>query len=297
MAKRILLISLVLISLSMGYKLVQSIAADQTQVEQAFSATVMITMYGFEPEAESVNGIVSQAPQSGITQGLGTLVSHNGQQLIVTHDHWHLLDGEIELVQFRNAQEELVAQVRGEAFHNLIQYRDGGTMILSKPAEMADAIDAVNWNDAQSLETGSLVQVIYRNRDGQGGIASVEATVETVLLESGVPALSLRSTNGHVIVPGDSGGGIWLNGQLIGNLWMTITKEIWTTAESQEVETRIEQNWSMAARLTSNIQNELPSVNEQVPSQEMATDTDVQQVLPGIQVQGLPPAAPVDGVG
>jgi hypothetical protein len=258
----------------------------------------MITMYGFEPKEESTTGIASQATQSGRTQGLGTLVSHNGNHLIVTHDHWSMMDGELELVQFHNAQQELLAEMDGEEFRSLIQYRDGGTTVLSEPVNMVDSVDAVNWNDVQTLEQGSVVQVIHRRRDGQGGIAAVEATVETILLESGVPALSLRSLNGHVIVPGDSGGGIWLDGQLIGNLWMTMTKEFRATATPQESEARKEQNWSMAALLTNSIQDELPTPTEQVTSQLTASDTNAQQTLTEVHVQGLPPADQgVDGPG
>ena len=34
--------------------------------------------------------------------------------------------------------------------------------------------------------------------------------------------LSLRSLNGQSIEPGDSGGGIWVNGHLAGNMSMTV---------------------------------------------------------------------------
>jgi hypothetical protein len=48
-------------------------------------------------------------------------------------------------------------------------------------------------------------------------------------LFNGVKLLSLRSLNGQSIEPGDSGGGIWIDGHLAGNMWMTVreTRQYW----------------------------------------------------------------------
>jgi hypothetical protein len=44
------------------------------------------------------------------------------------------------------------------------------------------------------------------------------ASVETVQSGEGLPRLRLRG-DGVVVVPGDSGGGVWLRDRLLGNLW------------------------------------------------------------------------------
>lgn len=47
---------------------------------------------------------------------------------------------------------------------------------------------------------------------------------EVLAIEShnNIPLLSLRSLHGQTIEPGDSGGGVWLDGRFVGNLWMTV---------------------------------------------------------------------------
>ena len=61
--------------------------------------------------------------------GLGTLVSHKGELILITHDHWGPLKN-LGAVQFRNAAGDPLLELDGKTFKDLIRYRDGGTMIL-----------------------------------------------------------------------------------------------------------------------------------------------------------------------
>jgi hypothetical protein len=45
-----------------------------------------------------------------------------------------------------------------------------------------------------------------------------------VVLYQGLPVYKLRSLNGQYIQPGDSGGGVWQDGVLVGNNWAVLMK-------------------------------------------------------------------------
>jgi len=58
----------------------------------------------------------------------------------------------------------------------------------------------------------------------------LEAEVESIGEYKGLPIFVLRSLDGLPIVSGDSGGGIWQDGRLVGNMWATVTKPSATNA-------------------------------------------------------------------
>jgi len=76
--------------------------------------------------------------------GLGTLVSHHGEIILITHDHWGALDN-LGMVQFRNAAGDPLLELDGVAFKDMIRYQDGGTMILgkSKYGDQSDYLSAM----------------------------------------------------------------------------------------------------------------------------------------------------------
>jgi hypothetical protein len=86
----------------------------------------------------------------------------------------------------------------------------------------------------------------------------MDAVVEAIELKQGKKILVLRSVKGESIVPGDSGGGIYYNGQLVGNMWSTIAEEVTTTksrlfGSSIQVESNHDQ--SRAAIFTPELQS------------------------------------------
>jgi hypothetical protein len=57
----------------------------------------------------------------------------------------------------------------------------------------------------------------------------------------GLPVFKLRSLSGQPLKQGDSGGGVWFRGQLVGNTWATLLTSSGaekTTAIGSEVESR-----------------------------------------------------------
>lgn len=157
-------------------------------------------------------------------RGLATLVQHNGRRLIVTHDHWTHLNANLREVEFRDAQGTLLHILPAAAFHALIRHRDGGTLILAAPPELdhvpAAAIDLAAANSARP---GDVLWVVHRaagpGSSDTAGVEIVGARVQRSETAGPVPRLWLRGADGAAVLPGDSGGGVWLGTQLVGAVW------------------------------------------------------------------------------
>ncbi len=50
--------------------------------------------------------------------------------------------------------------------------------------------------------------------------------------------IEMRSLDGSSIEPGDSGGGIWIEGRLVGNLWSTVREDVIESKSQKLVGTR-----------------------------------------------------------
>lgn len=177
--------------------------------------------------------------------GLGTLVRSQGEYLIYTHDHWGDFEDCIK-VEFRNAQGELLFEMSGDQVKSLVRHQDGGNLLLKAPVEVqSDYLAAlINLSDPQfqrPLEAAEMTMSVVpdvgdqlvatrRDPDDRHRIELLAVYVEAVSEVEGVPVYHLRSQNGQVIIPGDSGGGVWLNGRLVGNVWWTeyvYDRQIW----------------------------------------------------------------------
>jgi len=78
---------------------------------------------------------------------------------------------------------------------------------------------AVSFGDVSVLSAGAQVLIPHQSQENPNRISVTAAVVESVTTVEGLPALKLRSLDGELIIKGDSGGGIWLEGQLVGNMW------------------------------------------------------------------------------
>lgn len=153
-------------------------------------------------------------------RGLGTLVQQNGETLIVTHDHWTHINPNLSVVEFRDATGALLLTLPAEAFRRLIRHRDGGTLILTAPAELAALPAAELDAPAGSSDESAVVWVARRDRSNGGATVEViSTTVQGVETADGLQRLRLRGADGAVVLPGDSGGGVWRGDRFVGNVW------------------------------------------------------------------------------
>jgi hypothetical protein len=170
-----------------------------------------------------------------VAEGLGALVTQGEERLIITHDHWSLLDSDLGAVQFGNATGELLLEVELIEFKNLIRYRDGGTMVIEAPEDLLlPGVGVLSWlpalgltdpDKSVDLSPGSIVLVAQRQRGDSVGVVIVRAEIERSGQRVGHPVYRLRSLSGQPIVGGDSGGSVWHEGELVANMWTAIMME------------------------------------------------------------------------
>jgi len=219
--------TMVLPGLAIDAALASNSEVDPAAAQKALAATVQILLMApvLDEQGQLVildNGSERQMQyQSG--EGLGTLVRMNNEFVIVTHDHWTLLNSQLAKARFYNANNELLVEISGVEFLGLIRSRDGGTMILTAPTELLanGVLATAEIGDSQAAGWGETVAVVYRNPDTWALDVKVMAVRETAEYQ-GRASYVLQSAEGTIVVPGNSGGGIWFEGGLVGNMWTTM---------------------------------------------------------------------------
>lgn len=199
------------------------------QEQMILNATVQIYTISFvDGQGPEENGVK-------MLRALGTLVNCREGTLLVTHDHWEYLDQK-GVVQFYDAEGSLFLEISTEEFSRSILYQDKGTLVLKFPAGWANhklstsqtshvnkspvPVLEANLGDAQAVTKGSNVYIARHQPDSAMKISLLAAEVVAVKSKKGVRVFILKSLDGDAIVRGDSGGGLWFNGQLIGNTWL-----------------------------------------------------------------------------
>lgn len=264
----------------------------QTEMQTILEATIQIYMYpqdslealGVDQGQKSLNEALAEAHvEYRYEMGLGTLVSHNGEIILITHDHWGDLD-DMGMVQFSNAAGDPLFELDGETFKALIRYQDGGSMILGRNAEgnRSDYFSAMaaisqakhNRNikpaelgSEQPVQQGQNLIIVRQGRNGSKAVELMAVNVEAVGERWGQLVYELRSAGGGDIMPGDSGGGLWLEGHLVGNMW----KSKYTYGMDWDA-LELEQQWTDTSYTAS-----LPDFADQVP-QVLEADQVVDEV-------------------
>lgn len=228
------------------------IAIDRSTREQILESTVCISLFApltdeqGNPQYVRVDG--QKAIQLTVGEGLGTMARQGDELLIVTHDHWPLLTPDLRRVEFHNVDHELLLEMSGEQFLQLIRYRDGGTLIISAPEVLARRLTAVPLGSSGSARKSALVTIAHRRPDdGRIGVAAMQ--VQKELNYKGQPVYRLTSLNGEVVIEGNSGGGVLLHGQLIGNMWGTILVEEVSWIPGGDAGSPSRTSFSLAAQL------------------------------------------------
>jgi len=223
---------------------VETTSVAKIDERQILEATIQIFMYpseslealGIDQQQISLNDSLSKADvEYRYELGLGTLISHNDEIILITHDHWGPLD-RIGMVQLRNAAGDPLLELDGATFKDLIRYQDGGTMILGRSADgdRSDYLSALvlishakynrrivpaELSRDESIYEGETLIIVRQGRSGSKAIELMEVSVESIGERWGQLVYKLRSEAGGDIMPGDSGGGLWLGDRFVGNMW------------------------------------------------------------------------------
>lgn len=186
------------------------------------NATVQIRM--FVPHTQPQGN--SNGREYMMAEGLGTFSSLNGETVIVTHNHWGAALLEAAFVRFYDAQERQLLELGGTAFRELIREQDAGTLILSSPQPLVapHAKSLATVGEVSKVTAGSILVIAHQDPKQNGKVALQEARVDSLTRYENLPAFRVRSLDGQAIISGDSGGGIWLDGQLVGNMWGRATE-------------------------------------------------------------------------
>jgi hypothetical protein len=239
MAQKVLVIGSILFFSLIGKVVFPEIAqvlAFSTAVEidpaverQILDATVRISV--FAPAVDENGQLVQQIADGqkhtvydGGT-GLGTLVQMGNEMVIITHDHWRLLFEPKAFVEFTNAAGELLLTMSGPDVTSLIRYRDGGTIILNAPQEVASKLQPVLVGNNIEVNKRDTVFIVYRHSDGSDKLSVQAMSVTETKDADGIRAFEMRGREGTIITTGNSGGGVWQDGQLVGNMWSTVLEQ------------------------------------------------------------------------
>jgi hypothetical protein len=192
------------------------IAATEAQI---LASTVQIELF----DNGRVEGDIRQIRTS---RGFGTVVQFEGQRFILTHNHWSISAAELNRAEIRNGAGQTLLVLDGPAFYSLARYLDGGTLLLAAPAGLA-GVNAAELGDASTLPISSTVWLAtYDIERGQG--IQIETAWVREVDGAAVPGRLMLEGQEMAVISGDSGGGVWANSKLIGNLWtIQVAEQTW----------------------------------------------------------------------
>jgi len=193
---------------------VAAVGAGETGVmtteAQALASTIQIEMF----DEEWAEGSLGQIRTS---RGLGTVVQNGEQRFILTHNHWSIHRSKVSRVEIRNGVGDRLMVLDGAAFYALVYYVDEGTMLLNAPAGL-DGVAAAGLGDSSLLQVGSPAWLATYD-DGNGLGIKIETAWAKEVDASAVPGRLILEGQETAVIPGDSGGGVWMDGKVVGNLW------------------------------------------------------------------------------
>ena len=161
------------------------------------------------------------------TSGLATAVMQGQHISLITHNHWNSTDQTVGLVTMRNAGGDVLSRLRLPEFHQLIRYQDESVLILDINDQFKrELITPVQISAPVLPHIGAIVQLVRQHPDSNAGLSGPvhlvlnSAKVTAYSEREGLPVIELQiEEGGQMFHLGDSGGGIWFNGQLIAQIW------------------------------------------------------------------------------
>jgi hypothetical protein len=178
-------------------------------------------------------------PQEGQLRerGFGTLITLAGDPMVLTHDHWDYLH-ELDKVQILNSENKFLVELSTSEFMNRIRYWDRGTLIFAAPD--LPGLVPTTISQIHHLRVGDFITVVHRASNGQKQAGFLSAQVHSVDTYNGLSVIRFISPDGEMIRPGDSGGGVWYQDELVANTWgMYVEEQGAFLAKNQTVQTSI----------------------------------------------------------
>lgn len=192
-------------------------AADGEVSGALLAASLQITVSGYDMATVAQPDRVLSVRVDELARGIGSLVVVDGEPVIVTHNHWRVPFDCIEQVTLHDRHGDVVATLDGAAWRAAVRYRDNGTLVLAVPGvPTGPAGTAAETVHVVPGETVLLVQ--HRPRHDQALRVTPVMVTENAFY-AGKQVLGVCTLDGQALAAGDSGGGIWRDGVLIGNLW------------------------------------------------------------------------------
>lgn len=197
----------------------QPVSALNPEAEaELLERTVQIKIYTSLPAAELIRIQPKSDPKRYLlSTGLGSLVVWQGKYVVVTHNHWGNVLQTAEYVEIQNWQGKPLRTMAMDKFMSLILYRDPGTLVLYDPT--ATWVSAGHLAEDQRSAIGKIVTIAHQDPVNRGEVALMQAKVVENHQNNGLSVIGVKVLGNGIIIGGDSGGGVWLEGELIGNTW------------------------------------------------------------------------------
>lgn len=166
--------------------------------------------------------------------GLGTLVVEDGATWIVTHAHWAIPFDTLSTVTISTGNNRELLILSRQEFLQLVRYRDDGTLVLLAPWPLGSKA-AVRIN-RDPLTVRTRLHIVYQDPSTRT-LDVIPMSIEAERTFSSLPVWRLRSLDRRSLAPGNSGAGVFLNGRLAGNIWLSSQWEV-NLPRSDRLETR-----------------------------------------------------------
>jgi hypothetical protein len=195
---------------------------------QVLEATIRIRMIAPARATDSqFEENIADGPQDGnlFGYGLGTLAKIDSKTVIVTHDHWSLLSDPQTVILISSVVDGMNLVISRNEFVDLIRFRDSGTMILDAPAQLAarsSLIPELTTDSEQGVQPGDILYVVHRQIDVNDALSVEPMALKSIDKSDEPSSITLQSINGIAVSPGNSGGGVWHDGQLVANIWSAV---------------------------------------------------------------------------
>ncbi len=190
-------------------------AAGVTAVqEQILASTLQLELQANRPGA-----LPTDVPK--VARALGTLVESEGQRFILTHNHWPMSVVEVQCLLLRDAEGELILTLDRATFLSLVRYQDEGTLLLAAPPALSGAAAAPLGDSSHVQTSDSLWFAAHSSEQDRELVVTAAQAVRSGRVD--MPG-TLRLKGPETAVDhGDSGGGVWHDGYVVGNIWAFIT--------------------------------------------------------------------------